>query len=72
LSGNGTSVEDKMEAMFAIGMMPATIPVDIRKASVRSKLIVELSPEKLAETAKAEQTTPEKLKTDPDFQPMSP
>ena len=69
LSGKGTGVEDKLESMFAIGMMPATIPVDIRKASVRSKLIVELSPEKLAEAAKAEETTPEKLKTDPDFQP---
>jgi len=69
LGGTGTSVEDKMESMFAIGMMPATIPVDIRKASVRSKLMVELSSEKLAEVAKAEETTPEKLKTDPDFQP---
>jgi hypothetical protein len=69
LSGKGTSAEDRLEAMFAIGMMPATIPAEIRKASLRSKLIVELTPEQLAESAKALQTTPEKLKADPDFQP---
>ena len=69
LSGKGKSAEEKLDAMFAIGMMPASIPVDIRKASIRSKLIVELSQEKLAEAAKAYETTPEKLKADPDFQP---
>ena len=69
LSGKAKSTEDKLDAMFAIGMMPASIPADIRKASLRSKLIVELSPEQLAETAKAYQMTPEKLKADPEFQP---
>jgi hypothetical protein len=69
LSGKGSSAEDRLEAMFAIGMMPDSIPAAIRKASLRSKLIVELSPEDLAETAKVYETTPEKLKADPDFQP---
>jgi hypothetical protein len=71
LSGTGTSAEDRMEAMFAIGMMPDLIPAAIRKASLRSKLIVELSPEDLAQTAKAYETTPEQLKADPDFQPYA-
>jgi hypothetical protein len=66
LSGKGQGLE-KLDAMFAIGMMPASIPTDIRKASVRSKLKVELSAEQLADAAKAEQTTPEKLKAE--FQP---
>jgi hypothetical protein len=69
LGGNAKSVEDKLDAMFAIGMMPATVPADIRKASVRSKLMVQLSPEQLAAAAKAYQVTPEKLKADPDFKP---
>jgi len=68
LSGKGQGLE-KLDSMFAIGMMPTSIPTDIRKASVRSKLKVELSAEQLAEAAKAEQTTPEKLKADPEFQP---
>ena len=69
LSGKGQSGLEKLDSMFAIGMMPASIPTDIRKASVRGKLKVELSPEQLAEAAKHEQTTPEQLKNDPDFQP---
>jgi hypothetical protein len=69
LSGNGKSVEQKLDTMFAIGMMPASIPVAIRKASLRSKLIVELGQEQLAQAAKDYQTTPEKLKANPDFQP---
>jgi len=69
LSGKGTSIENKLDSMFAIGMMPASIPSDIRKASLRSKLQVELSPQQLAEAAKAQQTTPEKLKSDPDYKP---
>jgi hypothetical protein len=69
LSGKGTSTEDKLDSMFAIGMMPETIPTSIRKASLRSKLLVELSSEQLAEAAKAQQTTAEQLKTDPEFKP---
>lgn len=69
LSGQAKSTEDRLEAMFAIGLMPASIPAGIRKASLRSKLVVELSPQELAETAKAYQMTPEQLKANPDFQP---
>ena len=69
LSGRGANTEEKLEAMFAIGMMPASIPAGIRKASLRSKLKVELSAEQLALAAKDRETTPEKLKRDPDFQP---
>jgi len=69
LSGKGTSIENKLDSMFAIGMMPATIPEDVRKASVRSKLLVEFSPQQWDEAAKSQQTTPDKLKADPDFKP---
>jgi len=69
LSGKGKSVEDRLDAMFAIGMMPDSIPAGIRKASLRSRLTVELSQEQLAETAKAYEMSIEKLKADPDFQP---
>lgn len=69
LSGKATKMEDKLDAMFAIGMMPDSIPANIRKASLRSKLAVDLSPEQIAESAKALGMTPEKLKAEPDFQP---
>jgi hypothetical protein len=69
LSGKGKSMEEKLDAMFAIGMMPDSIPITIRKASLRSKLAVELSQEQLAESAKAMGMSPEKLKKDPDFDP---
>ena len=69
LSGRGANTEEKLEAMFAIGMMPTSIPAGIRKASLRSKLQIELSPEQLAQAAKDRETTPDKLKSDPDFQP---
>jgi hypothetical protein len=69
LTGRGANTEEKLESMFAIGMMPASIPAGIRKASLRSKLKVELSPEQLAQAAKDQETTPEKLKNDPEFQP---
>jgi hypothetical protein len=69
LGGKGTSAENKLDSMFAIGMMPESVPVNIRKASVRSKILVELSPEQVSQAAKAQQTTPDKLKSDPDFQP---
>lgn len=69
LGGKGTSLENKLDSMFAIGMMPESVPANIRKASVRSKIRVELSPAQLAEAAKAQETTPEKLKSDPDYQP---
>lgn len=70
LSGKGKSAEQKLDAMFAIGMMPDSIPAGVRKASLRSRLGVELSPEQLAESAKAMQMSPEKLKADPDFDPF--
>ncbi len=69
LSGKATAPEDKLESMFAIGMMPASIPAELRKASLRGKLLAELSPEQLDAAAKAQQTPPQTLQSDPDFQP---
>jgi len=71
LSGKGTSPEERLDAMFAIGMMPDSIPVGIRKASLRGALGVELSPERLAETAKAMNVSAEQLKKDPGFRPYT-
>ena len=69
LGGKGKSAEDKLDAMFAIGMMPDSVPASIRKASLRCRLGVKFSPEQLAAAAKAFQMTPEALKADPDFDP---
>jgi hypothetical protein len=68
LSGN-TQGLDAIDAMFAIGNMPASIPAAIRKTSLRAKIKVSLSAEDLAKTAKAYEVSVEELQKDPDFQP---
>jgi hypothetical protein len=68
LSGQGEKLE-KLEVMFAIGAMPASIPADIRRASVRCQIKTTLSPEQLKQAAKDLRTTAAELQKDPDFQP---
>lgn len=58
-----------LESMFAIGMMPDSIPADIRRASVRGQIKTQLSAEQLAAAAKELGTTPAELQKDPDFAP---
>lgn len=69
LSGTKREGLDALDAMFAIGNMPANIPAASRKASLRAKIGVELSAEQLAETAKAYKMSVEELQKDEDFKP---
>lgn len=55
--------------MFAIGMMPESIPLEIRRASLRGQIVTQLTPEQLEDEAKAYGTTPEELEKNPDFSP---
>jgi hypothetical protein len=58
-----------VDSMFAIGAMPNSIPMTIRKASLRGQVVVELSDSELAEAAKAHGMSVEELKADEDFKP---
>lgn len=69
LAGQPKEAGDSLDIMFAIGNIPATVPVAARRASLRGQLAVELSPAQLAEAAKAYDTTPAELVKDPDFKP---
>ena len=69
LSGTKKDGTDALDTMFAIGNMPALAPAAIRKASLRAKIRVDLSPEKLAEAARAYEMTPDQLLQDENFQP---
>jgi hypothetical protein len=69
LAGKPKEAGDSLDIMFAIGNMPASVPVAMRRASLRGQLAVELSPAQLAEAAKAYETTPAELAKDPDFKP---
>jgi len=60
---------DALDAMFAIGMMPDTVPKELRRASLRGKINTRLSADQLAQEAKVENTTVEELQKDPDFAP---
>ncbi len=69
LSGAKREGLDALDAMFAIGNMPAQIPAASRKASLRAKIGVELTAEELAATAKAYKVSVEELQKDEDFEP---
>lgn len=69
LSGAKTQGLDALDAMFAIGNMPSSIPAAIRKASLRGQIRVELSAADLAAAAKAQNVSVEELQKDPDFTP---
>jgi hypothetical protein len=58
-----------MDSMFAIGAMPDWIPADIRRASLRSQIHTELSPQELQNVATNEGISVEDLKKSADFDP---
>lgn len=60
---------DQMGVMLAVGNMPAAIPANIRRASIRGQIKVALTAEDLAKAAAAYGKTPEDLAADPDFEP---
>jgi hypothetical protein len=67
--GRKTEGMDKLDTMFAIGMMPDSVPADIRRASLRGQINTRLPPEKLQEEAKRMEATVEDLQKDADFRP---
>jgi len=69
LSGTKHAGTDGIDTMFAIGNMPNLAPAAIRKASLRAKIQVALTPAQLAETAKAYHVTADELQKDEDFVP---
>ena len=58
-----------MDSMFAIGAMPAWIPADIRRASLRGQIHTELSPQELEKVAQQQGISVEQLKKGEDFDP---
>lgn len=59
---------DKLEVMYAIGGMPATIPFNIRKASIRAQVACKLSDEQVKKMAELQKTTPKKVRQEDDEQ----
>jgi hypothetical protein len=53
---------DRLEVMFAIGAMPADIPTNIRRASLRAQVRCQLSDEQVKTLAHLKQTTPEVIR----------
>jgi hypothetical protein len=62
LAGQATEPMDKLDIMFAIGMMPESIPADIRRASLRAQIKTEWKPEDLQRAAKDMGTTEEEAR----------
>jgi hypothetical protein len=58
-----------MDSMFAIGAMPDSIPADIRRASLRGQIHIELSPDELEKVANEQGISVEELKMDEGFDP---
>jgi hypothetical protein len=64
LTGQVTDPMDKLDVMFSIGMMPDTIPGDIRRASLRGSIRTEWNPEDLKAAAQQLNTTEEEVLKD--------
>lgn len=65
LSGKGNA----LEAAFTVGLMPDSIPTNIRKASVRSQVGVVLTPGQLKDIATQQGLSVEELEKDTEFAP---
>ncbi|HEY2953091.1 MAG TPA: hypothetical protein VGK40_10935 [Verrucomicrobiae bacterium] len=65
LSGRG----EPLDTMFAIGAMPAWIPAEIRRASLRGQIATKLTPAQWHDVAKHEGLSVEELQKNPDFTP---
>jgi hypothetical protein len=57
LSGQVGEPLEKLDVMFAIGMMPDSIPHEIRKASLRAQIDTKWDPEDLRKAAQEMETT---------------
>ena len=69
LDRRGKEQLDAVDAMFAVGMMPDSVPAEIRRASVRGKVLTQLSAQELEKIAKEENMTVADLQKSPDFEP---
>jgi hypothetical protein len=69
LDRRGKEQLDAVDAMFAVGMMPDSVPAEIRRASVRGKVLTQLSTQELEKIAKEENMTVDDLQKSPDFEP---
>ncbi|HUK83570.1 MAG TPA: hypothetical protein VLZ12_13170 [Verrucomicrobiae bacterium] len=69
LDRRGKERLDAVDAMFAVGMMPDSIPAEIRRASVRGKVLTQFSAQELEKIAKEENMTVADLQESPDFEP---
>jgi hypothetical protein len=58
-----------MDSALAIGGMPDSIPMDVRRASVHGQIATTLTPEQRAQVAAGMDREPEELQTDPNFKP---
>jgi hypothetical protein len=65
LGGGG----DAMDTAFTIGLMPASIPAEIRKGAVRAQIGVRLPASQLKEIADQQGMTVEDLQKSEDFEP---
>lgn len=61
LAGQVTEPMDRLDVMFSIGMMPESIPADIRRASLRGSIRTEWNPEDLKAAAQQLNTTEEEV-----------
>ncbi len=60
---------DRFSVMLAIGAMPSSVPLDIRKAALRGEIGVKLKPDELKKLADLQGTTVEELEENEDFEP---
>jgi hypothetical protein len=68
LNRRGKEQFDALDSMFAIGNMPESVPADIRRASLRGKVLTQLSPAELEKVAKEHGTTVADLQKNSDFE----
>ena len=68
LNRRGKEPLDALDSMFAIGNMPESIPANVRRASLRGKVLTQLSPQQLEKIAKEANTTVAELKENSDFE----
>lgn len=65
LQGKG----DALETAFSIGLIPDTVPAQIRRGAVRAQIGVKLAPAQLKEIADRDGMTVEELEKSEDFEP---
>jgi hypothetical protein len=60
---------DRLDVLFAIGAIPATVPVGVRKASLRGRINTRMTDAQMAELIKETGMTRQEIEQDPDMTP---